>query len=152
MDTEAHPADLTRRTMLRGAAVGAVALPLLAACGGGGASAGSSSTPKGSSSNGSGGGAGDVLAKASDIAVGGAVFIDNPSVVITQPTSGDFHAFDRTCTHAQCPVSDIQDGKIHCNCHNSLYDMSTGQNVGGPAPSPLSKIDITVKGGEILKS
>jgi nitrite reductase/ring-hydroxylating ferredoxin subunit len=143
MDDLATPTDLTRRNMLRGAAVGVVALPVLAACGGGD-SPGGSSTPTGPA-------AGDVLAEAADIEVGGAVFLDS-GIVVTQPTSGDFHAFDRTCTHNQCPVSDIQDGKIHCNCHGSLYDMATGKNVGGPAPAPLTKIDITVTDGEIVKS
>jgi len=153
MATEATPSDLTRRDMLRAAGITAVALPVLAACGDD--SPGASSTPTAPGTTGTTGtptgNGGEVLAETADIEVGGAKFIDDPSIVITQPTAGDFHAFDRTCTHQQCPVSDIQDGKIHCACHGSLYDMSTGKNVGGPAPAPLTKIDITVKGGEILE-
>jgi Rieske Fe-S protein len=140
MDHE-DSSDLTRRTMFRGAALGVVALPVLAACGG------SNDTQSG----GGKGASGDVLAKTTDIQVGGAVFLDT-GIVITEPTAGEFHAFDRTCTHQQCLVTDIQDGKIHCNCHQSLYDMSTGKNVGGPAPSPLTKIDILVKGGKIIRA
>jgi len=155
MDTEATPSDLTRRNVLRAAGITAVALPVLAACGddtpGASSTPTTSGTPSGTASGTPSGNGAEVLAETADIEVGGAVFIDEPSIVITQPSAGDFHAFDRTCTHRQCPVTDIQDGKIHCNCHGSLYDMSTGENVGGPAPSPLSKIDITVKDGEILK-
>src|SRR5262245_37076327 len=121
--------DPTRRSMLRTAAFGSVAVPLLVACGGGGdggdAGSGSSAAPT----------PGEVLAKTSDIEVGGAVFLDS-GIVITQEPAGQFHAFDRTCTHLQCPVTDIQDGAIHCNCHGSLYDLATGKNIGGPAPRP----------------
>ena len=30
--------------------------------------------------------------------------------------------------------------------------MTTGQNVGGPAPSPLTEIDITVEGSDIVEA
>lgn len=136
--------DVTRRTVLRSTAVGAMAVPVLAACGGG--------SDDGGDEGGDGGGlqSGDVITTTADVAVGGAVFVDQ--VVVTQPTAGEFHAFDRTCTHQRCDVTDIQDGKIHCPCHNSLYDLATGANVGGPAPSPLTKVDITVDGTDIKKA
>ena len=135
--------DVTRRNVLRGAALGSVAVPVLAACGGGD----STSDAK---SDGTGVAAGTVLAQTSDIQVGDAVFLDQPSVVVTQPKAGEFHAFDRTCTHQQCPVTDIRDGMIHCSCHNSLYDMSTGKNVGGPAPAPLTAVDVKVDGDNVV--
>jgi Rieske Fe-S protein len=160
VDTDLKPAELTRRNILRSAALGTVAVPVLAACGddGGEASGGSSPTASDSPSETPSatetptGGGGDVLAETSEVEVGGAVFLDKDNVVITQPAAGEFHAFDRTCTHQQCPVTDIQDGKIHCSCHGSLYDMATGENVGGPAPAPLTKVDITVQGTEIVKA
>lgn len=148
------PSDLTRRTILRGTALGAVAVPVLAACGDdstdtptGSSTPTDSGTPAGTPTD---GGSADALASVSDIEVGGAVFLDG--IVITQPSAGEFHAFDRTCTHQQCPVTDLQDGKIHCNCHGSLYDPATGDNVGGPAPKPLSKVDIKVEGDSIVKA
>jgi Rieske Fe-S protein len=101
------------------------------------------------------------LASVADVAVGGAVFIDakdvpGPAVpngvVITQPKQGEFHAFSRDCTHMHCAVSDLRDGKIHCFCHQSLYSMTTGANVGGPAPRPLAKVPITVRAGKIFRA
>lgn len=135
--------DVSRRTVLRSTALGAVAVPVLAACGGGGGE---------DDGGGEGGGfqPGDVITTTDAVAVGSAAFVDD--VVVTQPTAGEFHAFDRTCTHQQCDVTEIQDGKIHCPCHNSLYDMATGANVGGPAPSPLTKVEITVDGTDIKKA
>lgn len=142
---------ISRRHALGTAAIVGLGLPALAACSGGNdpvardpaaARTGSPTgpaTPEGPV----------VLATTGEVPVGGAKFLSDPNVVITQPTAGDFHAFDRTCTHAGCPVQDIVDGKIHCACHGSLYDMTTGANVGGPAPSPLATVDIVVKGGKI---
>jgi len=144
--------------VIRSVVVGAAALPVLAACGTNSGDAQSpataGSTPAGTSTptGGSGGGGGaEVLAKTTDIKVGGAVFL-NDGIVITQPTAGDFHAFNRTCTHQGCLVTDIRDGEIHCGCHGSLYDMTTGQNVGGPAPSPLAVVAISVKGTNITRA
>jgi Rieske Fe-S protein len=139
---------ISRRQALAGAAVVGVGAPLLAACSGSdNTTAKDSGSSAGSSS---GGGAGQPLALTKDVAVGGAVFIKSPSVVITQPTEGDFHAFDRTCTHQGCPVGDIVDGNIHCACHNSMFSMTDGSPVSGPAPSPLATVAITVKGGDIV--
>jgi Rieske Fe-S protein len=151
MSTE-HP--VSRRRFTATASAGLV-LPVLAACGSGdsggsGTASDSSSSPSDSGAGGgTGAGAGTVLASASDVEVGGAVFLEEPSVVITQPEKGEFKAFSRTCTHQQCPVTDIVDGQIHCSCHGSLFDMTTGDNVGGPAPSPLTEVPITVEGGDI---
>jgi len=152
---------LNRRQALVGAAAG-VSVPLLAACGSdGGSTATDANTPSsaatsasggsGSDSGGSGsGGGGDVLAKTADIEVGGAVFLEEPSVVITQPTEGDFHGFNRTCTHQQCPVTDLVDGNIHCACHGSMFSTTDGSPVEGPATSPLAGFALEVKGGNIL--
>lgn len=141
----------TRRTLLRGVAVGAAAVPVLAACGsdgtattgGSGETGDTGSTPAPAETPGA------ALAATADVEIGGALFLEG--VVITQPSTGEFFAFDRTCTHSQCPVTDLQDGLIHCNCHNSLFDPSTGENVGGPAPSPLTSIPVTVEGDQIVR-
>jgi Rieske Fe-S protein len=148
MSTE-HPVSRRRVTAI---ATAGLALPVLAACGSGDSGSGSDSSSSGSDTGAAGGDSptpGTVLTSTSDVEVGGAVFLDEPSVVITQPEKGEFKAFSRTCTHQQCPVTDIVDGQIHCSCHGSLFDMTTGDNVGGPAPSPLAKVSITVEGDNI---
>jgi hypothetical protein len=43
----------------------------------------------------------------------------------------------------------VFDGKIHCPCHGSEYSMTSGENVGGPAPFPLNPVGITVEDGTI---
>ena len=100
------------------------------------------------------------LARTADVPVGGALFLDSSDVpgeevtngvVVTQPTAGTFHAFSRDCSHMHCAVADVQDGQIHCPCHDSLYDLATGDNVGGPAPAPLVAVAIRVKGDKIFR-
>ena len=151
---------LGRRSMLTGVAAAGVGIPLLAACGGsdgsgsdttsGSSESSSAASSPAESSSAAGGGGGDALASTSDVQVGGGVFLDDPSVVITQPTDGDFHAFNRACTHQGCPVTDLVEGNIHCNCHGSLFSATDGSVVQGPATQPLATVDITVEGDQIL--
>lgn len=148
---------LDRRHALFGVAAVGVGLPVLAACGGDDESSGTPADTAADTPSGSVQSAGATLARTSDVEVGGAVFlaedesggVSSAGVVITQPTAGEFHAFDRTCTHQMCPVTDIRDGQIHCDCHQSLYSMTTGDNESGPAPSPLTELEITVENDTI---
>ena len=148
-------AAVTRRTMLRGAAVGGAALPLLAACGGGGAgasdapgAASSSGSASGSASGSGGGGKGGVKVAVADVPVGGGTIIDQ-SVVVTQPAKGEFKAFSAICTHQGCPVGSVTGGEIVCPCHGSHFSIKDGSPVSGPAPSPLAAKKVSVAGGQV---
>lgn len=134
-----HTTSLDRRTMLRGAAVGGVALPLLAACGGGEEAA--------SGGQGSGGGSGTVAA--SDVPVGGGTILKDQEVVVTQPRKGDYKAFTAICTHQGCTVTKVEGGQIVCPCHGSHFSIEDGSVESGPAPSPLEEVPVTIKGGEV---
>ncbi len=148
---------LSRRTMMAGVAATGIGASVLVACGSGSdgdaagtgasspASEGSSPASEGSSPSGD-----EPLAATGDIEVGGAVFLEEPSVVITQPVAGEFHAFDRTCTHRQCPVLDLVEGNIHCDCHQSMFSATDGSPVSGPATAPLAAFEILVDGDQIL--
>jgi Rieske Fe-S protein len=131
----------TRRGMLVG--VGLVGLAgTLTACGG---SKGDSS---GSSSN-SGGGS---LGKASDIPVGGGKIFTSEKVVVTQPKQGEFKAFSAVCTHRGCTVGSVSDGKIHCPCHGSAFNVADGSVANGPADKPLPAKSVSVQNGELKLS
>ena len=131
--------DVSRRGVMRGAAVGGLALPVLAACGGGTASGGSSG----------GGGASGDLAATADIPSGGGTVFPERKVVVTQPADGEFKAFTAVCTHQGCIVASVADGTINCDCHGSKFSIEDGSVENGPATSPLEEVQITVKGGEI---
>jgi Rieske Fe-S protein len=152
--TAAHP---DRRTVIRGAGVVGVAAFGATALGGCGGDSGTSTSTAGSSSaaatsaepDGSGGGAG--IAKA-DIPVGGGTIIAATKTVVTQPKAGQFKAFSSICTHMGCPVAQVTNGTIDCNCHGSQYDIATGAVTRGPATKPLAPKTVTVKGDQVIVS
>jgi nitrite reductase/ring-hydroxylating ferredoxin subunit len=157
--TETDPTPSTpldRRTVLRGAAVGGVALPLLAGCGGGPSSSGDSGGGSGDGSGSSGGsgqgsGGGGKLAT-SDVPVGGGKILTGQQVVVTQPKKGDFKAFTAVCTHQGCLVTQVTGGSIVCPCHGSKFSIEDGSPQTGPAQSALASKKVTVEGDQISVS
>jgi len=155
--------ESSRRTVL--ACAGAACAAVLAGCstynsnsGGvdapqGAQSTESSSAPAASGSGaGSGGGGAAVLAKTSDVPVGGGTILADKKIVITQPQSGTFHAFTAVCTHAGCTVGSVSSGTINCPCHGSRFNINNGSVVNGPAASPLAPINIKVQGTSIVQA
>ena len=159
--------ETTRRSVLAGAAgVGAAAV--LAACGtadnGSGSGdgvndnagdSGAQTTPTAGTEsrapdNGAGNAGGNVLAKTTDIPVGGGKIIDAEKVVVTQPTKGTFKCFSAVCTHAGCTVSGVSNGVISCPCHGSRFSATDGSVKGGPAPSPLAAKKVSVQGDSVV--
>jgi len=155
-----------RRTMLKGLAIAGAAVPFLAACGsdsdsdgssdptpsGGGETTpgGGTDTTPGGGTDSTPGGSADVLAKASDVEVGGGIILPDQTIVITQPKAGTFEGFSSTCTHMGCTVSTISGGTINCPCHGSKYSITDGSVQAGPAPAPLPKKPVKDEGGNIV--
>jgi Rieske Fe-S protein len=81
------------------------------------------------------------------VPVGGGVLVKGGRVVVTQPSSGTFHAFSATCTHAGCLVNDVSGRTIRCPCHGSQFALTDASVVVGPAPSPLVKVAFSVRDG-----
>lgn len=146
--------NLSRRRMMRNAAITAGTVVAagagLAACSSGSSSSGSSGS---SGSGGSSGGASSsptVLGKTSDIPVGGGTIYASDKVVVTQPVAGTFKAFSSTCTHLGCTVSKVSNGLIDCPCHGSRYSVTDGSVKAGPAPKPLPAANISVQNGQVV--
>jgi nitrite reductase/ring-hydroxylating ferredoxin subunit len=146
----ASPADLDRRTILRGATVGGLALPLLAACGGGdeGSSGGSGDASSSASAGGSDSSGGSSVS-AADVPVGGGTILKDQKVVVTQPAKGDFKAFTAVCTHKGCTVAKVEGGLIMCPCHGSKFSIEDGSRKAGPAQAALASKKVTVEGDRI---
>lgn len=145
--SQEHQTHFGRRSVV--AAVGAAGVAAaLTACGGA-ADTGGSDTPRPAGSGDGANGAGAVLAKTSDIPVGGGMVLAGEGLVVTQPTAGTFKAFSSKCTHQGCAVKGVADGVITCPCHNSTFDAATGEATGGPATVPLPEKRIRVVNGSV---
>lgn len=131
----------SRRVFIRTAALvggGTAAAFLLSACGSGGQDAGDAADSSGPAE--------PITFPTSEVPVGGGVVIKASEVVVTQPTEGEFLAFSAICTHQGCVLTDVQERGAHCGCHNSYYDIATGEPVAGPAQEPLPSVPVTHSG------
>jgi nitrite reductase/ring-hydroxylating ferredoxin subunit len=64
---------------------------------------------------------------------------------------GSVHAMDDTCTHRGGPLSEgILDGKqVTCPWHGAIYDVTTGEVLGPPAPKGVARYNVRVEGSDI---
>ncbi|MER5353304.1 Rieske (2Fe-2S) protein [Kitasatospora sp. NPDC002551] len=129
----------TRRTLLCGAAA-------VLAAGGTLAVSGCSSS---SSDSGSAAKTPVDVGPASAVPVGGGTVYREKKIVVTQPTEGQYKAFSAKCTHAGCVVDQVKNQKIQCPCHGSLFGITDGAVLDGPAPTPLPEYTVAVEGGNL---
>ena len=94
---------------------------------------------------------GKPLLAVSKLPANGGVILTNPAVVITQ-ASGAVHAFSAICTHQGCHVNRVSGGRIYCPCHGSVFSADTGRVLAGPAPRPLPRVRVSVRGGKVYSS
>lgn len=145
MSDQIEPGQATRRGVFVGAgAVGAASL--LAACGGEDAPTVSASTTPTTAAQAA---SGTLVAKTADIPVGGGKIFPEQGVVVTQPTANVFVGFDAICTHQQCVLTSVADGKINCACHFSAFAINDGGVLSPPASRPLKAKELKVEGDEI---
>ena len=132
-----------RRQVLCGLLVGLLAPGALVAC-----------TNGNVRRNGVGDGkSGSVLAKASDIAVGGGALVDsgtNGQLLLCQPSRGVFTAYNPTCTHLGNTVDPPQNDVITCPAHGSRFNAADGDVERGPAPTALASVKVKVVGANVV--
>ncbi len=151
---------VSRRTVLRIAAVSGAGAALLAACGGNdstadpGTSGPTAEAPGTEGSDGSGAtdSPGGTLVAAADVPVGRGVILEDQKIVVTQPSAGEFKAFTAVCTHSQCTVTSVKKNTINCRCHGSAFSAADGSVKNGPARSPLREIPVSVEGDEVVRA
>ena len=93
------------------------------------------------------------IASASAISVGSSFqFTDRQGspAFLLQPASGKYLAYSAICTHQGCIVGfDSGSDTFQCPCHGAGFAGLTGQVIAGPAPSPLTQIQVVESGGYI---
>ncbi|MFF2544453.1 Rieske (2Fe-2S) protein [Kitasatospora sp. NPDC058063] len=129
----------SRRTLLCGAAAVLAAGGTVAVTGCSSSSSAGSSAPKGPVD----------LGPASAVPEGGGKVYREQKIVVTQPTAGQYKAFNARCTHAGCLVDQVKNNQIQCPCHGSRFAITDGAVQDGPAPSPLPAYTVTVEGGNL---
>jgi nitrite reductase/ring-hydroxylating ferredoxin subunit len=94
------------------------------------------------------------IADLSEVPVGSALNFSYPTpqdgAVLVRLSSDRFVAYDRACTHLLCPViAQPEFGRLHCPCHEGVFDLETGRPIAGPPERPLPRIRLEVREGAI---
>ncbi len=65
---------------------------------------------------------------------------------------GRAYATSNYCTHLDCLLSSgkLQDDGIRCSCHNSVFDLETGEPIQPPATEPIRTYPVREEDGQVL--
>ncbi|NEA88845.1 Rieske (2Fe-2S) protein [Streptomyces sp. SID14436] len=77
--------------------------------------------------------------------------VDDVPVLVVRETGGTFHALAERCSHQAGPLSEgtVADGCVRCPWHGSVFRLSDGWNVRGPATAPQPAFDTRVLDGHV---
>lgn len=94
------------------------------------------------------------IASLSDVPVGGVLTFAYPGetddCVLIRMTETKLLAYSQKCTHLSCAVRPLVDqGVIHCPCHEGYFDLESGRPIAGPPPRPLPIIHLELRGNDI---
>lgn len=94
------------------------------------------------------------IAPLASIAAGSALVFRYPTehdpCLLVRTREGELLAYSQACTHLSCAVvPKLDEGVLHCPCHEGYFDLKTGANIAGPPPRPLPKITLEVRGGDV---
>jgi Rieske Fe-S protein len=76
---------------------------------------------------------------------------DHDPCLLIRMRDGKLLAYSQKCTHLSCAVVPrLDEGILHCPCHEGIFDLATGRNLAGPPPRPLPAIELEVVGDAIF--
>jgi nitrite reductase/ring-hydroxylating ferredoxin subunit len=92
------------------------------------------------------------IARLADFPVGGALVFEYPEAhrpaLLVRLDQARLVAYDQNCTHLSCPViPHIEQGWLHCPCHEGSFDLATGRPLAGPPRRPLARIKLEIRDG-----
>lgn len=95
------------------------------------------------------------IAALSGLEVGGVLPFSYPSptdhCLLVRLAETELVAFSQACTHLSCAVvPKVDEGVFLCPCHEGIFDLRTGNNIGGPPPRPLPRIRLEVDGDDVF--
>ena len=60
-------------------------------------------------------------------------------------------AYSQKCTHLSCAVLPrVEEGVIHCPCHEGFFDLQSGRPLAGPPRRPLPLVHLEVRGNQVF--
>jgi Rieske Fe-S protein len=128
-----------RRTFLVG--IGAIAAPMLAACGSDSVTAAPVAPAEAYRIDGN-----DVVVSVDRIPTLAAneqpVVLLAARLIVVRAAADRFRALSVECPHSGCAVSNVSGSKLVCPCHGSEFD-SSGRRLAGPAPTGLTELTST---------
>ncbi len=92
------------------------------------------------------------VAKTGDVALGSAKMVEaGGKKIAIFNVEGKYYAIDNTCTHRGGPLAEgaLEGKEVTCPWHGAVFDVTTGEVLGPPAPKPVSRYDVRVSGKDI---
>ena len=87
-----------------------------------------------------------------DLGDGAMVVVGDPADPVAVARAGGLlYAFDDTCTHEECPLSDgrLTEDEVECPCHGSIFDLRSGEARIGPALESVRTHRVRVEDGRV---
>ena len=92
------------------------------------------------------------VAKTNELSPGQGRMIEaNGKKIALFNVAGSFYAIDDTCTHVGGPLSKgiLEEKQVRCPWHGALFDVTSGEVVGPPAPVGVNRYNVRVEGADI---
>jgi nitrite reductase/ring-hydroxylating ferredoxin subunit len=94
------------------------------------------------------------IAAVADVPISGAITFNYPGAhdpcLLIRPQAEGLLAYSQECTHLSCAVVPrVEQGSIHCPCHEGHFDLQTGRPISGPPQRPLTRILVEVRQGAV---
>jgi nitrite reductase/ring-hydroxylating ferredoxin subunit len=96
-----------------------------------------------------------VIGRVDELPVGGSLLFhyppDSPARLLVRVDEATFVAYEQQCTHLTCPVLPlVEEGELHCPCHDGVFDLLTGRPLAGPPRRPLARVNLEIRDGNII--
>ncbi|MET9760723.1 Rieske (2Fe-2S) protein [Streptomyces sp. NPDC006372] len=77
--------------------------------------------------------------------------VDDVPVLVVRETGGEIHALAERCSHLAGPLAEgtVADGCVRCPWHGSVFRLSDGWNVRGPATAPQPSFETRITDGHV---
>jgi nitrite reductase/ring-hydroxylating ferredoxin subunit len=94
-----------------------------------------------------------VIASTKSVPPGGMIPINlNGQSILLANVNDKYYAIGNVCTHMGCFLTNgyLKDNRVQCFCHDSIFDVTTGAVVQGPATETEPSFKLVVKGDDIF--